>query len=184
MTTEKIDEMLNDIQFDKFYVEATFQYKLLLRLAKLADIDEDNLFPERNIERYGLKSEDFLKKEIDIVIENQDNKHIAMELKMPMNGQYPEQMYKFVEDIKFLEELKDKGNFSQCFFIVVTYKKGFWEGAKFDGIYSFFRKNEPLQGKIPKPTGSKEDKSHTLRGKYLIEWKKLKNEFQYFVVEV
>jgi len=179
-----IEEILNGIKFDENYIEATFQYKLLLKLAKI--FDEDTIFPERNIKKYGLEPNNFLKKEIDIVIEADDNKNIAIELKMPMNGQHPEQMYKFVEDIKFLEELQETEKFSQCLFIVVTSDKGFWEGTKSDGIYSFFRKNgKELEGKINKPTGKNENIYCELSGKYSIEWKEIeKSEFRYFIINI
>ena len=95
-------------------------------------------------------------------------------------------MYQFVKDIKFLEELKSTGKFSQCFFIVVTNEKGFWDGRETGGIYSFFRENKTLEGKIPKPTGKNENKSCKLSQGYKVEWKELDNykDFRYFIVEV
>lgn len=49
-------------------------------------------------------------KEIDISIFTEDHtEKYAIELKCPLNGQYPEQMYSFVKDIKFMEQLKDLG---------------------------------------------------------------------------
>jgi len=177
-------KLLNNINFDKDYIEATFQYKLLIQLAKI--FDEDIIYPERNIVKYGLEPSKFSKKEIDIVIEVGENQNIAIELKMPMNGQVPEQMYKFIEDIKFLEELKKTEKFSQCFFIIVTKDKGFWEGKKTDGIYSYFRNNiKKLEGKIYKPTGNdKNVSSCELSGKYKIEWEELDNNFKYFMLEL
>ncbi|MBR3425033.1 MAG: hypothetical protein IKG79_03185, partial [Neisseriaceae bacterium] len=41
----------------------------------------------------------------------------AIELKFPRNGQHPEQMYSFVKDIKFMEELQDKENLKELCFI-------------------------------------------------------------------
>jgi hypothetical protein len=64
MDTAKIDKLLENIKFDGFYLEATFQFKLLMQLAKI--FDEDIIFPERNIEYYGLTSKNFSKKEVDI----------------------------------------------------------------------------------------------------------------------
>lgn len=47
-----------------------------------------------------------IKREIDISIFTQDKREkYAIELKCPLNGQYPEQMYSFTKDIKFMEEL-------------------------------------------------------------------------------
>lgn len=42
---------------------------------------------------------------MDIVIYNESEKY-AIELKYPQNGQYPEQMFSCVKDIKFMEELR------------------------------------------------------------------------------
>jgi hypothetical protein len=38
MNLAKFNELLNNIKFDGFYIEATFQFKLLMRLAKIFDI--------------------------------------------------------------------------------------------------------------------------------------------------
>jgi hypothetical protein len=179
MDSAKIDGLLKNINFDSFYLEATFQFKLLLELAAI--YDKEILMPERSIQYYQLQG--LTKKEIDIVVEH--DKRTAFELKMPMNGQVPEQMFKFIEDIQFLEELKASGVFAQCFLIVVTNEPNFWQGNKNDGIYSAFRNGGILTGQIFKPTG--DDKNtvyHQLDGEYKITWNTLSNNFRYFVVEV
>ena len=79
---------------------------------------------ERNKKFFGITGT--TKHEIDIVIYN-DKKRYAIELKYPLNGQYPEQMFSFVKDICFMEELKENG---------------------FDHTYCL---------KICKPTGSKDE---------------------------
>lgn len=61
---------------------------------------------ERNTKFFGISGT--LKHEIDIVIFN-DMERYAIELKYPVNGQYPEQMYSFVKDIIFMEQLKNNG---------------------------------------------------------------------------
>lgn len=183
MDLAKIDELLRNIKFDNFYIEATFQFKLLMQLAKM--FNEDSILPERNIGYYRLNPHNFSKKEVDIIIEQNNNQNIAIELKMPMNGQVPEQMFKFVEDIQFLEELKASGKFFQCFFIVVANDSNFWQGSKNDGIYAPFRNGIPLKGKIYKPTGNeKNEKFHQLSGAYHVAWNVLPNNFRYFAVEV
>jgi hypothetical protein len=183
MYLAKIDQLLRNIKFDNFYIEATFQFKLLTQLAKI--YDEDSIFPERNIGCYGLNQKIFSKKEADIIIEQANNLHIAFELKMPMNGQVPEQMYKFVEDIAFLEELKASNIFGKCYLIVVTNNSNFWQGSKNDGIYAPFRNRVPLKGKIYKPTGNEKNKSfHRISGEYHIAWNTLACNFRYFAVEI
>jgi hypothetical protein len=183
MDLAKIDELLRNIPFDKFYIEATFQFKLLMQLAKI--FNEDRIFPERNIEYYKLNPKHFSKKEVDIIIEQTGNLHTAIELKMPMNGQVPEQMFKFAEDITFLEELKASGLFGKCYVIVVTNNSDFWRGNRNDGIYAPFRNSVPLKGKIYKPTGNgKNEIFHQISGEYYVTWNTLTNYFRYFAVEV
>jgi hypothetical protein len=172
MDLTKIDELLRNIKFDSFYLEATFQFKFLMCLAKI--YDEDSIFPERNIGYYKLNQKTFSKKEVDIIIEQGNNLSIAFELKMPMNGQVPEQMYKFVEDIVFLEELKASRLFGKCYLITVTNDSNFWQGVKNNGIYAPFRNRGPLKGKIYKPTGNEKNESfHQISGEYHIVWQYL-----------
>jgi len=181
----RIDDLLKKINFDDYYIEATFQFKLLMQLGKI--YDENKIFPERHIKAYDSKIENYTKKEIDIVIEQENNLNIAIELKMPMNGQVPEQMFKFVEDIKFLEELNTNNLFYKCYLIVVTNDRDFWQGSKNNGIYSYFRNNNILKGKISKPTGKDEIKAtnyYELNGEYKIQWNDLANNFRYFVIEI
>jgi len=64
---------------------------------------------ERN-ESYITNDTMTIKKEIDITIFTEDKKEkYAIELKCPLNGQHPEQMYSFVKDIKLMEELRQRG---------------------------------------------------------------------------
>jgi hypothetical protein len=178
----ELEEMLKSINFDEYFIEATFQFKLLMALGK--KYCEDDIFPERSITYYDLDPSDYEKKEIDIVYKRKENENIAIELKMPMNGQYPEQMFKFVQDIKFLEELKTTKIFSECFLITVTNDKGFWEGNEIGGIYSYFRNSKVLTGAIYKPTGQNRDLYYEIKNKYKIEWENIKDRFKYFIIEI
>lgn len=120
---------------------------------------------ERNTKFFGIKGT--VKHEIDIVIYNDIEKH-AIELKYPLNGQYPEQMFSFVKDIKFMEELKEAG-FDSTYCLTLVQDRNFYLGQKQDGIYSFFRGGKSLTGIIRKPTGKK-DEIINVNGKYRIEW--------------
>ena len=60
-----------------------------------------------------------------------------------MNGQYPEQMYSFIKDILFMEQLKDDG-FDATYSLTVVNDKNFYSGKKTDGIYRYFRDGERL----------------------------------------
>ena len=74
---------------------------------------------ERNTKFFNISGT--IKKEIDIVVYN-ETERFAIELKYPLNGQYPEQMYSFVKDIKFMEEVKEKG-FTQTYVVALVKDK-------------------------------------------------------------
>lgn len=186
-----IETALLEIPLDEDYVEATLQFKLLMQLAKT--IDKERIWPERNIGKYNSNT-NFIKKEIDILIEDDSKKpEVAIELKMPMNGQVPEQMFSCIKDIAFLEQLC--GNICKyTYLIFVTNDHLFWEGRKerkiyLPPIYSYFREKKILTGIIQKPTGKNTTEFfHELRGQYSIIWKDIPypkgNGFKYFIVSV
>ncbi|MBP3327265.1 MAG: hypothetical protein J6L77_12720 [Coprococcus sp.] len=121
---------------------------------------------ERNTRLFEIQGT--TKHEIDIVIYNEKEKY-AIELKYPLNGQYPEQMFSFVNDIKFMEELKNAG-FDSTYCLTLVQDKNFYLDQKQDGIYAYFRGKIPVHGTITKPTGKK-DEQLCIKGSYKIEWK-------------
>jgi len=137
---------------------------------------------ERPTEFFGIAHRALEKKEIDIVVFS-DDKKAAIELKFPRNGQYPEQMFKACQDIRFLEQLCDAG-FEQGLFVMVADDDGFYSPKRQNnGIYRFFRAGYPLHGSVRKPTGSQE---HTLtfRGTYQITWSPIRGSLRYALVLV
>ena len=66
-----------------------------------------------------------------------DAERYAIELKYPLNGQYPEQMFSFVKDIKFMEKMKEAG-FTAAYCLTLVEDKNFYPGQKRDGIYMYF----------------------------------------------
>ncbi len=136
---------------------------------------------ERNI-NYFYNHENTIKKEMDIVIFSQDYKEkYAIELKYPKNGQYPEQMFSFIKDIKFMEQLKELG-FNRTYVMTVVDDHNFYSGQYGDNIYKFFRGNETIHGIISKPTGSKDEKIE-INGEYIIYWSGIDN-YKYYLVEI
>lgn len=151
----------------ELYNEFSLQYELGVFLRN--KLNGYKIQFERNINFFGIKKDDFVKKEIDIVVYNELEK-CAIELKFPRNGQYPEEMYSFVKDIKFIEQLKKSG-FSQAISVILTCDKCFWSGEKIDGIYGYFRSGKKLNGKIYKPTGkNKNDDYIDIEGHYIVHW--------------
>ena len=139
---------------------------------------------ERNVS-YFLNQKHTVKKEIDIVVFSQDGKEkYAIEIKCPLNGQYPEQMYSFVKDLKFMEELKHLG-FSRTYSLVLVSDRPFYQGDNITSIYKYFRKEFRLYGKINKPTGEKKnDECIELIGDYQFEWQSLDSNRKYYMIEI
>ena len=143
---------------------------------------------ERNVTYFFPGENNTTKHEIDIVIFKPDlSEKYAIELKFPRNGQYPEQMYAFIKDIVFMEEVKTLGFNATCTLTVVD-NKNFYTG-KFtsDNIYRFFRESEKysINGRITKPTG---DTSSfvDVKGNYDIKWENFKNfkNLKYYFLEI
>ena len=89
------------------YNEFSFQHEIGIFIKN--NFSEYKVEFERNVSFFEI-TEDTIKKEIDISVFSPDKKEkYAIELKFPRNGQVPEQMYSFVKDIRFMEELKHFG---------------------------------------------------------------------------
>jgi hypothetical protein len=166
----------------EIYNEASIQYELAIFLRN--KLPDHKIQLERNVSYFGFAKSNFIKKEIDIVIFNHNKTDkSALEIKFPTNGQYPEQMFSFCKDIKFLEQLKSKG-FSNNVFICFADDANFWSGkAEETSIYRFFRKPETIIGLIQKPTGSK-DEEFDIEGSYMANWQLINNLMRYFIIKV
>lgn len=159
---------------------------------------------ERNIGDYVNEVHGFVKKEIDIVVYKKGDdefkaEKIAIELKFPRNGQYPEQMFSFIKDIKFMEQVKKVNGFAKTYVLTLVDDRNFYEegnrGKK--DIYSYFRGNlEIPNGKdIEKPTGKKEDvKIIKLNNSYKVKWEEPSaswldknntniDQYRYYIIE-
>lgn len=184
-----IDDFFKQNQTLELYNEFSLQHELGIFLRnRLPDFKVQF---ERHISYFMKKSfidykDKFPKREIDIVIFGNDERY-AIELKFPNNGQYPEQMFAFVKDIRFMETLKEYADFTQTACVVLACDALFYQAKsnnqtevsgqkepKSDGIYHYFRtlnaSSPPiLAGEIQKPTGDK-CLSITLSGSYQIVW--------------
>lgn len=183
-TIEKcIHEFMSLIGDNKveIYNEFSLQHELGIFLREVIGTDQYKIQFERNVNFFQINKEKTIKKEIDIVIFNDDKtEKYAIELKFPMNGQYPESMYSFVKDIKFCEQLRDLG-FNATFAVTVASDSCFFGSGTVKGIYQYFRNATPLTGKIDKPTG-KTDEFIEINDSYLIEWLEMKNKSRYYIV--
>lgn len=164
------------------YNEFSFQHELgfFLRTKIIAECEDGRDFKiefERNAEKYfninyAFLRQEMIKKEIDISVYKYDRSvQYAIELKFPLNGQYPEQMFNFIKDIRFMQELVNQKKFQKTYCITLVWAngrgrpfyKGNHEGTFEVDIYKYFRGNkELLTGTVLKPTG---------RNKYIIDLK-------------
>lgn len=165
----------------EIYNEFSLQHELGIFLR--ASLPNYRVQFERNVKYFFQSESSFTKKEIDVSIFSYDKKELkyAIELKYPRNGQYPEQMFSFCKDIVFVEELNSQG-FLHTALLIFADDRPFYQGST-EGIYGFFRGGRPLQGRIQKPTGSK-DTEVFIRGLYTVKWKQIIDSLKYALVEV
>ncbi|MBO4699194.1 hypothetical protein J5690_06240 [bacterium] len=165
--TLMVDFLTNEVAKGKVevYNEFSLQHELGIYLRdQLKNNPDYKVQFERNTKYFGfdLKDPEYEeegkpKHEIDIAIFNADkSEKYAIELKYPRNGQYPETMYSFCKDIKFMEQCKQNG-FDETFCLtLVDVGKGRYKDAEKSGnpffskplkqnnkyksyIYEFFR---------------------------------------------
>ena len=165
----------------EIYNEASIQYELAIFLREV--IPNYKIQLERNVSYFELNKKHFLKREIDIVLFNTTKtRKFAIEIKYPLS-EVPIQMYKFCEDIKFLEQLKESG-FTDNFFLAITPQSQFWSNySKKDTIYEKFRKEKELYGTIKNQIGDSKEEV-TLKGRHKINWLTINDSTRYFVMRV
>ncbi len=148
---------------------------------------------ERNTSFFGIKGST-VKREIDIVLYSREGnmrEKYAIELKYPRNGEFPNEMFKFIQDIRFMEELKENG-FDRTFVLTVVEQEGFYLPKREDGsIYRYFRPNggaaERIHGCIKNPAKRKPEEV-TIAGSYDIVWHRItadpSDKRRYYLLEI
>ncbi|MDD3051642.1 MAG: hypothetical protein PHR06_10920 [Candidatus Cloacimonetes bacterium] len=142
--------MLNDINrfFEmikkeniELYNESGLQHELALYLRYEKNYDVKLEYPVSRLfpDNYA----DLVKRELDILIKIEDKYHV-IELKMPknQNAGTPNAMYNIIKDVKFLEQLSQRDNFSDCYSIIVTSNTAFWNNNNNNLIYTLFGTND------------------------------------------
>lgn len=170
------------------YNEFSLQHELGIFLRK--NLNEYKVQFERNVSFFGIEKNDTVKKEIDISIFNNDmKKKYAVELKLPQKGnrKHPETMCDFIKDMRFMEQLKDKG-FAETYCLCLVNDELFYLGDKKDGIYAYFRNNgdnKKIHGPIEKPTGSEKGKIvFSIEGEYKVEWTPLNEIYMHYIITI
>lgn len=135
-----VDDFFLSVHFNniEIYNEFSLQHELGIFLRN--KLPNYRIQFERNVS-YFTPDIKTIKKEIDITIFNQDkSEKYAIELKCPLNGQYPEQMYSFVKDIKFMEELKIEDLLKRL--LLFLFRTGLsMKGVTMKEFISFLEKN-------------------------------------------
>jgi hypothetical protein len=153
----------------EIYNECSLQHELGIVLRSKYGAGGHKVQFERPVTFFGLSRAGFVKNEIDLSLFTSDqSERAAIELKFPRAGQYPEQMFKFCQDLVFLEQLVAAG-FDEGFFVVAADDPLFYSGAQQVGIYGHFRGSVPIHGRITKPTG-KRDETVDVCGSYVMKW--------------
>lgn len=186
-----IDKIINEF-FERFgdfqsdiYNEFSLQHELGIYLRE--KLEGYKIQFERNVSFFDkTAAQEFIKKEIDIVIYKPDfSEKYAIELKFPKNGQYPETMFSFIKDICFMEQVKRNLKFTYTFTVVLVTDKNFYEGSYPSEIYKYFRgeNRNIITNLIRKPTGKK-DEVINISGTYSIDWKTIGLNTKYYLVKI
>lgn len=173
------------------YNEISFQHEL----GKYIEKQGYKVLYEKNM--YDNKKEDghdWVKKEVDLVL-IKNNEKFAIELKFLKgeNKAIPENMYNFIKDIRFMEQVKTFRKFTNVYNFIIVNNQKYYKSelnknkpkTRYD-IYKLFRIKSKKYS-IPEkptdfdyycnPTGSKEGGHFTLDTKYSGNWEiLLKNE--------
>lgn len=199
MNLEKIIERFvnTKINDDVVYNEFSLQHELGIFLRDelkkdtfRVDFERNVKFFSRNQDKLYLKK--FVKKEMDIVLYKETPKNsekYAIELKYPTNGAYPRRMFQCIEDLKFMEQVKDELCFTNTY--CLTLISDSFEGKPFrhssrntsGDIYFHFRNKKEIRGKIVNPLNSED--SHNIKGPFTIEWSRIGNtDFWYYLLKI
>lgn len=183
------------INNDNVYNEFSLQHELGFYLRE--KLKSFKVEFERNVKFFSDNQDEnflkkFVKKEMDIVAYKENTKNLekyAIELKYPTNGAYPRRMFQFVEDIKFMEQVKDELGFTKtyCLTLISDSQKGIpfrYSSRKNEGeIYHYFRNNREIHGKITNPLNISE--VHDIKRKFSIEWQRINHtNFWYYLLEI
>jgi len=156
----------------EIYNEFSLQHEFGLFLRKRMEDGRIKIQFERPAAFFGVSGR-LTKKEIDLACFRSPNQPLAaVEFKFPRAGQVPIQMFKFCQDVAFLEELVLKERrFAYGVAVMAADNRDFYQGDRHPAgtIYSVFRDGAPLRGTIEKSTGTEEPPVTLLR-EYKVEW--------------
>lgn len=176
------------------YNEFSLQFELGCYLRK----NGYDVYFEKNVRSYGISKENLYKSEIDLVAEKNGKKY-AIELKYPKNGQYPEEMYSFIIDIAFTQQLLNTHNtkvFDKTYCLTLVDDQNFCckkskknRALVCTRIYQYFRHFPNTTYTLPKgtynkPTGGETGIPVTTSKAAVYQWQQIGNQNRwYYIVE-
>jgi hypothetical protein len=173
---------------------------------------EKSMYNNKKIESKHQKDV-WVKKEADLVVikyaENNEIEKYAIELKFcrGINARTPENMFDFIKDIRFMEQVKYHKKFTNTYNLIIVdnrkyYDKEYYKRKKYSYIYDIFKVNDNGKINIPKkpknmqayscPTNNKTKKDinftllnsyHNKYWKKISDLKELKN-YRYLLIEI
>ena len=184
---EHLDDFIKNLKKGEYKDKIYNEYSLQFELGYYLRDKGYNVFVEKNIEG------EHIKHRTDLFIEDKNNnKKYAIELKYPTNtnGAYPQEMYEFIKEIKFMEEFVDMdsdNNYAYCLTLVDDDKFYSSTGKKITDndtkpYYECFRVSEDSKiiinsGNYNRPTGKKKGEYSFKLGKtYETEWKNFSDD--------
>lgn len=188
---DRINNFFREIQLNQIelYSEFGLQHELAIFLRNnFNDLTIKLEYPTTRIFR---PTPDFIKKEIDIYITTQAGQRYVVELKMPKdNGGIPEAMYHAIEDVKFLEQLR-QANIDGCYSILATSCNAFWDAPRAKaGIYHYFNDQVAIQSiEIDQlPTFLQKEENIQLANIYQANWQNYidstNTNYKYYILEI
>lgn len=167
-----IIEFLEKIKTKEINVYSESNLEIRLAQHLMLNVPSDFIVEnQRNVEDFGIDKHSVLKREMDIVIYNQDKSiKYEIELKYPTtkrNRAYPDNLKKVIKDINFTEELKEMG-FTDTYFLVLSDDVKVYDTTgptgldlTTEGIYEYFRAGKEITGNIS---------DYEIKGHYQIKW--------------
>jgi hypothetical protein len=148
---------------------------------------------ERNISFLNLRT-DLVKKVIDIIVFSDTvslGDIIVVELKAIVDQKKarPKSIFDWIEDMKFLEQLKSAG-VGNCYSLFVTDNENLLSERTKSNSNTILRllpdfRNRKIYGTYSSHSNpNKKNKTITLNSEYTFQWKKFVNEQRYFLIEV
>lgn len=198
--SECCKNMCSDCKDSDFKYKIYNEYSLQHELGNYLTNSGYNVFYEKNVREFldENDADSCIKKEVDLIAKK-GNKYYAIELKFPKNGQYPEEMFQFLKDIYFMEQIKAYWEATQTYCLTLVNNKNFYEGSHCENggkkkNYRYFRRFDnnifPIHGHIENHIVKKNYKGQIvleavdIKGEYTIEWmpeKSDKNLKYYFL---